>query len=667
MGKTRKHKIQYSRKLNPLFTINGSESDDFLNNSSEIAIGPIEAVRDQLQNANTEEKLNGLQSLAVLTASKDKVASICQTDIVRIVGPFLCEKDVSVRNAAAGALRNLSVASSEVCDYLVEQDILTPLFVMLQEYAVDDWKPKFDVNMCNQMDIRSDIFLQAINLLWNLCESAPYAVDTFNQTVLMESFIRCLDFSVYGLDIAISVAQFFLVVSENNPKSWKVFNNYLPNFLRLLSLTGDYGQGYLCSLAAAILTNVPALAASYSVTMLRALAGVLKINHQVVISSVIANISNLSNLLSQSETFELEIKMDITDDILDESEEAAATRRRRQELPTEADIVVRDIGYLLDAQRVAAEVITNLCSDEDDENEDGNDIDDESISENECVVDYESNETSGSNLNLVEGDKFGFDVIDVIKSLSIVEQLWQRAQLLSDDLSNQLRETDINLLMKAKNLRISSLLCLQNLCNCLTSEDLGGHNAIYSVWLELGQQVFKGPRDYSIMEPSTSLMRSALEHLKSHRELFKQMAQNDLELILGGVKNCSMPEIRANWLRMLGTLGCLLPEPLVKLIISFIVETCTHEEDVWTLSEAFDALMDMFSDNDWPEIIMQIDLAKEVQKLEKTFRSKARSQRKELKERYAAVQTVRANLTRFVIYLEKESMKLGGLPSSTTD
>ncbi|KAI9578123.1 hypothetical protein GQX74_014017 [Glossina fuscipes] len=70
----------------------------------------------------------------------------------------------------------------------------------------------------NQMDIRSDIFLQAVNVLWKLFESAPYAVDIFNQTVLMESFIRCLDFSVYGLNIAISVAQFFLVVSENNPK-----------------------------------------------------------------------------------------------------------------------------------------------------------------------------------------------------------------------------------------------------------------------------------------------------------------------------------------------------------------------------------------------------------------------------------------------------------------
>lgn len=79
-------------------------------------------------------------------------------------------------------------------------------------------------------------------------------------------------------------------------------------------------------------------------------------------------------------------------------------------------------------------------------------------------------------------------------------------------------------------MRISSLLCLQNLCNCLSAEDLGGHNAIYNVWVELGQQVFKGPKDPAVMEPSTSLMRASLEHLKTKKELFSQMTQNDLEV-----------------------------------------------------------------------------------------------------------------------------------------
>lgn len=64
----------------------------------------------------------------------------------------------------------------------------------------------------------------------------------------------------------------------------------------------------------------------------------------------------------------------------------------------------------------------------------------------------------------------------------------------------------------------------------MNSEDLGGHNAIYSVWVDLGQQVFKGPKDTSILEPSTSLMRAALEHLKSKKELFNQMTENDLEV-----------------------------------------------------------------------------------------------------------------------------------------
>lgn len=64
----------------------------------------------------------------------------------------------------------------------------------------------------------------------------------------------------------------------------------------------------------------------------------------------------------------------------------------------------------------------------------------------------------------------------------------------------------------------------------MNSDDLGGYNAIYNVWVDLGQQVFKGPKDTSILEPSTSLMRAALEHLKTEMELFNQMTQNDLEV-----------------------------------------------------------------------------------------------------------------------------------------
>ncbi|XP_065357073.1 HEAT repeat-containing protein 3 [Calliphora vicina] len=660
MGKTRKSKTRYAASTNPLAGLDSSQVDDFLNACEEIensGVGPIEAIRDQLQNANIEEKLNGLQSLAVLTASKDKVQSICQSDLVRIAAPLLCEKETSVRNAAAGALRNLSVNGIEVCDFLVEQDILTPLLALLQEYVLDsEWKPTFDAAMCDQMDLRSDVFLQAINLLWNLCESTSIAVETFNQTQLMEGFIRCLDYNVFGLDISISVAQCLLVVTENNPKSWLVLNQHVPNFLCLLSVTGDYGHAYLRTLSAGILSNAPALAASYAGTILQALTQVLDTNHQTALHGI----SNIPSKDNKDQAPELEIKMDTQDD---ETEEAAANRRRRQELPTADDIAMRDVGYLLDAQRIAAEVITNLCSSEEEE---WDDVDDEEISESESVVDYETNQSNGSTTNLNEGDKLPLEIVEAIKSLSLVDKLWQRTQPLEDSLVQLLRESNIGLIMKSKNLRISSLLCLQNLCNCLNSEDLGGHNAIYSVWVDLGQQVFKGPKDTSILEPSTSLMRAALEHLKTKKELFNQMTQNDLQLMLDGVKNCTMAEIRANWLRMLGTLGCLLPEPLVKIIVSFIVETCSQEEDVWTISEALDALMDMFSDNDWHQILVDLNLPVAIKELEKYFKTKVRSQRKELKERYPAVQTVLTNLSRFSKYIEKEANNFANSTSSAS-
>lgn len=108
----------------------------------------------------------------------------------------------------------------------------------------------------------------------------------------------------------------------------------------------------------------------------------------------------------------------------------------------------------------------------------------------------------------------------------------------------------------------------------MSKEDLGGAEAVYNVWLDIGQQVFQGSQDANILEASTSLMRATLEHLKNSAELFQQMSENDLQLILTGAQNCCDPEIRANWMRMLGILGSLLPEPLVKKITQFLVATC---------------------------------------------------------------------------------------------
>lgn len=74
-----------------------------------------------------EEKYCALQTLALLIENTENVEDILNRGIVKVAAPLLLDPASSVRNAAAGVLRNLSTVKLEVCDVLMEQDIMTPL------------------------------------------------------------------------------------------------------------------------------------------------------------------------------------------------------------------------------------------------------------------------------------------------------------------------------------------------------------------------------------------------------------------------------------------------------------------------------------------------------------------------------------------------------------
>lgn len=281
---------------------------------------------------------------------------------------------------------------------------------------------------------------------------------------------------------------------------------------------------------------------------------------------------------------------------------------------------IKQVSNLLLAQRIAAETLTNICSSEDEAYDD--DLEDGSMSDAESVHDYDTSTTQ--NISCSDQDKLSAQTIEALQTLGIVQKLWQRAQLLPENVIQILRESDRNLNKRYNRLRTSILLCLQNFCNVLTTEDLGGAGAIYTVWLELGQQVFLDTKpDSTVIEASTALMRSALEHLRKHPELFNQMTANDLNLMLKGISTCRESETRANWLKMLGVLGCVLQEIHVKEIVRFMIEACLKEEDCWTLSEAIDAFMDVFADNDWPQIIAALHLTQKSREIQRIFKTKA--------------------------------------------
>jgi HEAT repeat-containing protein 3 len=101
----------------------------------------------------------GLQALSHLCQKEHNIQAIISSDCVRIVSPLLVDQDSNIRHAAAGALRNLSAVSVEICENLVEQDVSTPLILLLlNQYVNDEWMPTLD-KRTNQLDQKSDCFL----------------------------------------------------------------------------------------------------------------------------------------------------------------------------------------------------------------------------------------------------------------------------------------------------------------------------------------------------------------------------------------------------------------------------------------------------------------------------------------------------------------------------
>ena len=144
-----------------------------------------------------------------------------------------------------------------------------------------------------------------------------------------------------------------------------------------------------------------------------ALSKTLEINHRTILNEITSRLP-----LNEDES-QRAAPVEIVDDEMNEETEAeASTRRLRENMPTSLEKDVTEIAYLLSAQRIAAEILTNICSNE--ESEINEEMEDD-LSEAESVHDYDTSEQS-QNGN-VTGDKIPVEVSEAVKAYKIVEKV----------------------------------------------------------------------------------------------------------------------------------------------------------------------------------------------------------------------------------------------------
>lgn len=83
-----------------------------------------------------EEKYCALQTFAMLIENPQNIDQILNQDVVKCIAPLLLDPAGSVRNAAAGGLRNLSATKLETCEAMMEQDVMTPITMYFHEVNV---------------------------------------------------------------------------------------------------------------------------------------------------------------------------------------------------------------------------------------------------------------------------------------------------------------------------------------------------------------------------------------------------------------------------------------------------------------------------------------------------------------------------------------------------
>lgn len=156
-----------------------------------------------------------------------------------------------------------------------------------------------------------------------------------------------------------AVAQCLLVISEDNSVSWRVLNHFSQDVVSIITNIEHTEQtAMLRTVAAAILSNVPSLSTMYMDHILNTLQQTLNIDHR----AALGRLTSLMPLNDTANENAQNIEVSTDDQMEEETANEANKRRRIQDLPSKYDCEVRNVGWILQSQRIAAETITNICS-----------------------------------------------------------------------------------------------------------------------------------------------------------------------------------------------------------------------------------------------------------------------------------------------------------------
>ena len=630
-----KHKKQRRRphKENPtgLPSVKDFEAAETENVTNDDRENALHRVYEDIQSAIIEEKLSGLQTLESMSCDSAFAVHIAKDSIAKLVGPLLVDGNVHVRAASASALRYVAdngKAEAHVC--LMKDDIMTPLCALLKQYYTD-WQPKLNQTEKGKLNDEREAFVQAVTLLWILCENNECAVKYSNKEDLVSVLIKFFDATAYGMEIATVTAQCLLSLSEDNSAAIRTLKGCEDTLLQLLNLDTSTA-------------NV-----SQVVCLKIAVTGLLINLSDFMENSPISTVCKSITALSEALSIDCKpLLCDLTS-IIPHAKNAFSSSAKKK---------VQHSRRIFSAQQQALEILANICS-EDQENDSDSDLGD-----SDCEADGIDDVCMDEKLYKMSSS-LPLEITEVFNSCDIVKKVWDKT-IAADRDTVDILEQNIEgkaILQQVHLLNCRAYLCLNNLISSLEIDTLGGMENIYRMWVDMGTVVFKdaNPNDVELLESATAAMRAALERLSEAKaNIFGQLTLTDIQPMLNGERQSANANVRANLIRILGNFALILmnndtpdAHELIKHVSLFLLDTSMAESKAWVMAESLDAIMDIYSEDDSDQLATEIGLVEKLHGLLPHFKAKVRQQKKSLGDNVAIVSTVNTNITRFIKYKEK--------------
>ncbi|XP_071377246.1 HEAT repeat-containing protein 3 [Centroberyx affinis] len=682
MGKSKTTKFrrpQFNSAGLPVNSVKEAEAEEEEHDDD---CSPAGELLEKLQSPSADVREFACASISRVVQQSQSIPAFLQRDAVRRLGPMLLDLSLPVRETAAGALRNLSACGGhEVCEDMVKHDVMTPLTALLRECCAGFESSALP--MKEQKNGVEDVANEAVNLLWNLCESSSQALSVFNKASLLDVVLQCLERHPHNVELAISAAHCLHTVTEDNPELLCSMNAAVLGGLENVLLSSQPGMAHtlLRTLAAGTVWNMKSsLPAARQAQTLNAVAAILSQSLDLDAGTLIPELRRAeeARLASAPASADMEeqaagelaaVEMDEEEG---EAEGGARHKRNGKSVKIDNDVSdllprgkeeLREATALLTAQQTSLEIIVNMCCSDDPSDDEWEET--SSSDESEMGPDSLCDGVS----SLMSPLCLSAEVHEALINHSIPEKVLKKTQFPSREAMDVCHQNPSwkSLIKKMQRVQYRALTCLHNILSTMDAESLGGAAALQGVAQHLSTLVFGAaeiPKEEEFLEAVTSAMRSLLQMIAS-KNIPQCMSPQQLMSLSEAATRCDVVSVRVNALAILGITGSTLAKEkgtaeTLQMIGNALLQVATRDANLVVNGEALDALFDVFADGEEAETAAKnIQLLPALKALQPVFKAKIRKEGrgKYSPEQLCVLDNIKVNLRRFIGYLEKAVKK----------